>query len=88
MHTLGKLKYVSKGVSTPYELFKFFVHAHAQLTRMQLLERLKLSDRDARDLSDEDLLLNYCERMVSGSGMFDSVNGVLQQPRVMKPAVQ
>lgn len=55
---------------------------------MQLLERLKLSDRDARDLSDEDLLLNYCERMVSGSGMFDSVNGVLQQPRVMKPAVQ
>jgi len=83
----GKVKYVSEGVSTPYELFKFFVHAHAHLTRLQLLEKLKLTDRDARDLSDEDLLLDYCERMVSGSGMFESVDGVLQ-PKAMKPAAQ
>ena len=74
----GKVKYVSDGVSNPYDLFKFFVHAHAQVTRQQLLEKLKLSDGEARDLSDEDLLLDYSERMVAGSGMFQSVDGVLQ----------
>lgn len=83
----GKVKCVSKGVSTPYDLFKFFVHAYTRLSRRQLLEKLKLNDGDARDISDEDLLLDYCERMVSGSGMFESVDGVLQ-PKVMKPAAQ
>ncbi|MFB9050317.1 hypothetical protein ACFFV8_16535 [Sphingobium indicum] len=74
----GKVKRVSKGAKTPYDLFKFFVEAFANLTRKTLLERLKLADRAASHLSDEDLLLDYCERLVAGSGMFESQDGVLQ----------
>jgi len=80
----GKVKRVSEGVSTPYDLFRFFVDAYSAMTRMQLLEKMKIADRDARELSDEDLLLSYCERLVAASGMFDSVDGVLM-PKAVKP---
>ena len=83
----GKVKYVSKGVSTPYDLFKFFVHAYTSLTRKQLLEKLKMNHQDALEVSDESLLLEYCERMVMGSGMFESSNGVLQPKGSPHPTV-
>ena len=79
----GKTKRVSKGANTPYDLFKFFVEAHGELARSTLLDKLQFTDDHAQFRSDEELLLEYCERLVAGSGIFESVNGVLQ-PRARR----
>lgn len=73
----GKIKYVPKGIKTPYDLFLFFVEGQKGMKREKLLELLKITDEQAREISDEDLLLEYCERCVSGSGLFKVVDGVL-----------
>jgi hypothetical protein len=73
----GKIKYVPKGIKTPYDFFMFNVNAFAKMPRVKLLENLKLTDEQANGLSDDDLLLDYCERLVSGSGLFEVVDGVL-----------
>ena len=73
----GRVQYVSKGIATPYDLFLFFLEGQKDMTRDKLLEQLKMSNEQAEARSNEDLLLEYCERQVSGSGMFDVVDGVL-----------
>lgn len=73
----GKVKYVPKGIKTPYDLFMFFVEGQRGMPRAKLLEHLRLSEERGAGLSDEDLLLEYCERLVSGSGMFEIVDGVI-----------
>lgn len=73
----GKLKYVSKGIKTPYDMFLFFVEGQREMERAKLIERLHMNDVQAEGSSDEDLLLELCERQVSGSGMFKVVDGVL-----------
>lgn len=73
----GKVKYVPKGINTPYDMFLFFVDGQKEMEREKLLEHLHMKEGQAEDLSDEDLLLELCERQVSGSGMFKVVDGVL-----------
>ena len=73
----GKVKYVPKGIKTPYDLFSFFVEGQRGMKRAKLLEHLKMSAEQAKGTSDEDLLLEYCERSVMGSGMFEIVDGVM-----------
>jgi hypothetical protein len=73
----GKIKYVPKGIKTPYDMFLFFVEGQKGMKRAMLLEHLKMSETQAEGLSHEDLLLDYCERQVSGSGMFEIVDGVM-----------
>lgn len=73
----GKIQFVPKSIETPYDLFLFFLEGQKGMTREKLLEQLKMTDEQADARSDEDLLLEYCERQVSGSGMFDVVDGVI-----------
>lgn len=73
----GRIKYVPKRIKTPYDLFVFFVEGQRGMDRAKLLEHLKISDAQAEGTSDEELLLEYCERLVMGSGMFEIVNGVM-----------
>lgn len=73
----GKIQYVSKGIETPYDLFLFCVEGQKEMKRAKLLEQLKMKSEQAQGRTDEDLLLELCERQVSGSGMFKVVNGVL-----------
>jgi hypothetical protein len=73
----GKVKYVPKGIKTPYDMFLFFVDGQKDMERAKLLEHLHMKEEQAEGLSEEDLLLELCERQVSGSGMFKVVDGVL-----------
>ena len=73
----GKVKYVPKGIKTPYDLFLFFVEGQKEMERAKLLEHLQMNEAQAGGSSDEDLLLELCERQISGSGMFEVVKGVL-----------
>jgi SEC-C motif len=78
----GKIKYVPKGIKTPYDMFLFFVQGQRGMKREKLLEYLKMSEEQAKRMSDEDLLLEYCERLVNGGSFFKTVNGVLtSEPR-------
>lgn len=73
----GKIKYVPKGIKTPYDMFLFFVQGQKGMKREKLLEQLKMTEEQTQGTSDEDLLLEYCESCVSGSGFFKVVDGVL-----------
>ncbi|GGB73172.1 hypothetical protein [Blastomonas aquatica] len=78
----GKIKYVPKGIKTPYDMFQFFMQGQKDMKRETLLEFMKLTEGEARGRSDEDLLIEYCERLVAGSGLFKVVDGVLtNEPR-------
>jgi hypothetical protein len=78
----GKIKRVPKGIKTPQDLFEFFMDAYAQLSREELLQRLSLRKGDAEPVSREDLLADYCERLVSASGAFVVEGGVItSEPR-------
>jgi hypothetical protein len=74
----GKIKHVPKSIESPYDMFLFFVEGQKGMKRPKLLEHMNMSEEQAEGLSDEDLLLEYCERQVSGSGLFDTVDGVLR----------
>ena len=73
----GKVKYVPKGIKTPYDMFLFFVEGQKSTSRERLLDHLKMTEEQAQNMLDEDLLLEYCERCVTGSGLFKVVDGVL-----------
>jgi SEC-C motif len=73
----GKVKYVPKGIKTPYDLFIFFVQGQKGMTRTKLLANLKMTEQQAGARSDEDLLLEYCERLVVAIGAFRVVDGVI-----------
>lgn len=82
----GKLKYVPKGINTPYDMFLFFVEGQRAMERAKLIEHLHMKDVQAQSSSDEDLLLELCERQVSGSGMFKVVDGILtSEPNPQTP---
>lgn len=68
----GKLQYVGKGVHTPYELFEFFIESYKGLDRKTLLERLVQHPNVTAlaNMTDDDLLAEYCEGMVAASPMF------------------
>lgn len=62
----GKIKPVSREAKTPYELFQFFMEAYIELPRAKAVKQLKLSDRDAAELSNEQMRALFCERLVIG----------------------
>lgn len=74
----------NKKISSPYDMFMFFLNVQRGLTRMELIAHLKISDETSASMSDEDLLVEYCERLVIGSGMFKVVDGVLSVPHHLK----
>lgn len=63
----GKIMPVSKKVTTPYELFEFWMESHKHLSREQLLAHLaRRPDIEAlQAMSGEDLLVEYAEGMVA-----------------------
>lgn len=78
----GKIKYVPKVIKTPYDMFLFFMQGQKDTKREALLDFMKLTEGEVKGRSDEDLLIEYCERLVAGSGLFKVVDGVLtNEPR-------
>jgi hypothetical protein len=63
----GKVMPVSKKVTTPYELFEFWLESHKNLSRGQLLIQLARHPNieALRSMSTEDLLVEYAEGMVA-----------------------
>jgi hypothetical protein len=63
----GKVMQASKKVTTPYELFEFWLESHKHLSREQLLiELARHPNIEAlRSMSTEDLLVEYAEGMVA-----------------------
>ena len=67
----GKVIPVGKTVKTPYELFEFFIDSCKDLSRGELLKRLKAGGHpDVHGMTGDELLAIYCEAMTAGSGMF------------------
>lgn len=82
----GKIKAVPKQVRSPYDLFLFFMNAYAATPRAKLLELMGWSDERAKDLTDEELRIRYCEGMVVASKMFEVRDGVMtDQPAARQP---
>jgi hypothetical protein len=74
----GKVVQPHKRADTPYELFEFFMYAHRELSREELLKKLASSVPGAAQMPDHELLAIYCEGMVSAAGIFKVVDGVIQ----------
>jgi hypothetical protein len=74
----GRVVRPQKRADTPYELFEFFMYAYRELSREELLKRLAGRVPDAAQMPDDELLAIYCEGMVSASGMFKVMDGVIQ----------
>jgi hypothetical protein len=68
----GKIQHVSKRVNSKYELFEFFMESHKGLSRVTLLESLATHPNAGSfaDMSDHDILSEYCEAMAAASKMF------------------
>ena len=68
----GKIQHVGKRIDSKYELFEFFMYSYKGLSRATLLERLAMHPNAGSfaDMSDDDLLAEYCEGMVAASPMF------------------
>jgi hypothetical protein len=63
----GAIRKAPRNLKSPYELFEWLVEAHIRTPRDTILKHLDGSpDIDQlRMLSDEDLVLTYCERLVA-----------------------
>lgn len=63
----GKIMPVLKKITTPYELFEFWLENHKHLSREQLLTQLARHPNieTLRAMSTEDLLIEYAEGMVA-----------------------
>lgn len=73
----GKIKHVPKGIKTPYDMFLFLMRGYKETDRENLLKLLKITEDQASNKSDEELRIEYCERMVAGGGFFKIVDGVI-----------
>ena len=74
----GKVVQPHNRADTPYELFEFFMYAHRELSREELLKKLASSVPGAEQMPDDELLAIYCKGMVSAGGIFKVVDGVIQ----------
>ncbi len=71
---------------TPQDLFEFFMYAYAELPREKLLSRLQGRLPGAENMPVGQLRAVYCEGLVSASGFFEVVDGVItSQPAKRKP---
>jgi SEC-C motif len=64
----GQVVPVKKKLNDHLELFEWLMDVNKRLSRAQLLENLSKSPRfdELKDLSDNDLLIEYCEGMTAG----------------------
>ncbi|QYU66861.1 hypothetical protein J4558_18110 [Leptolyngbya sp. 15MV] len=62
----GVMQHVGKGNCKPYEMFEFFIRSYRHAPRAKIEEHMKCAPdiEELKKLSDEDLLLRYCERLV------------------------
>jgi hypothetical protein len=74
----GRVVRPPKTISKPMELFEFFMDSYRSLPRDELLKRLSLALASAESLGDDELRAIYCEGLVSASGMFTIIEGVIQ----------
>jgi len=67
----GKIQHVGKKIESKYELFEFFMESYKSLDRPALLERLATHPHAGTfaEMSDDDLLAEYCEGMAAASPM-------------------
>ena len=65
----GRVRPVARKTEDPFELFEWFVESHSPITHEQMLNNLAGSpDVEALcALSRDDLLYEYCERMVASA---------------------
>jgi hypothetical protein len=68
----GRIQNVGKKIESKYELFEFFMESYKGLDRLTLLGRLANQPNAAsfNDMSDDDILAEYCEGMAAVSPMF------------------
>lgn len=64
----GVVQHFWKGNCTPYEMFEFFIKSYRNTPRAKIEEHMKAAPKieELKKLSDEDLLLRYCEGLVAG----------------------
>lgn len=62
---------------TPQDLFDFFMHAYAQMSREELLRHLLGRVPGAEAMETDRLRAIYCEGMVVSSGHFEVIDGVM-----------
>lgn len=73
----GEIVPPQRDAKTPKDMFEFFMHAYAEMPREQLLGNLQGRVPGAEMMHTDQLRAIYCEGMVSGSGLFEVVNGVM-----------
>lgn len=68
----GKIQHVGKRIDSRYDLFEFFMDSYKGLSRAALLECLATHPNVSSfaEMSDDDLLAEYCEGMAAASSMF------------------
>lgn len=73
----GKIVRPQREGKTPQDMFEFFMHAYAEMPREKLLEHLQGRLPGLEAMHTDQLRAIYCEGMVSRSGLFDVVDGVM-----------
>jgi hypothetical protein len=73
----GKIKPVPKRIETPYDMFLFLMQGYKETKREILLELLNRTKEQSQGKSDQELRIEYCERMVAGGGLFKIVDGIM-----------
>jgi hypothetical protein len=73
----GEIVRPQKGLKTPKDMFDFFMHAYAEMSREELLGHLQGRVPGAATMHTDQLRAIYCEGMVSSSGLFEVIDGVM-----------
>lgn len=73
----GRIVRPQKHADTPLDMFEFFMHAYAEISREKLLEILGGRVAGADTMETDQLRAIYCEGLVSASGAFETIDGVL-----------
>jgi hypothetical protein len=73
----GQIVRPQKGIKSPHDMFDFLMHAYAEMPREDLLRHMAGRVPDAEMMETEQLRAIYCEGLVSSSGFFEVVDGVM-----------
>ena len=73
-----------KGIKTPHEMFDFLMHGCAEMPREDLLRHMDGRVPDANTMHTDQLRAIYCEGLVSSSGLFEVVDGVMTSKPTQK----
>jgi hypothetical protein len=73
----GQIVRPQKGIKSPQDMFEFFMHAYAEMPRDQLLKHMNGRVPSAGTMDTDQLRAIYCEGLVSSSGLFEVIDGVM-----------